>query len=351
MGVLGRAELLFQARNYSGSGAWLDESGNGHDAQFGSTSGADANDPLFKDFTGTQYIWFPGTADNTIQVTLDPTTIYDYTITYLDASTAVGTATSDGAGVLVLAGTDAGFADNDVRLVDVTADGGGATLALFDAGLATAPFESFTDTESNVWTINRSATGLKSTVVDTAMMLRGTDDYHEIPDAAGLDFAANESFTLMSVVRAYDATPGSDMILAAKKADLTTSVGYAFYLDTTGVPTLVIDDGTNPLAEATGPALTDGHSHVVTAVRDATNITVYTDGVAGTPVLDSTVTTLANAEVLRIGRLSGAGTNYIDGETIAEVLWREALSAADVVIAENELLSSRPSAMMLLGVG
>ena len=144
----------------------------------------------------------------------------------------------------------------------------------------------------------------------------------------------------MSVVRGYDVTPGSDMIFSAKKVDLTTSIGWAFYLDTTGVPTLVIDDGTNPLAEATGPALTDGQSHIVAAVRNVPTdkITVYTDGAAGTPVTDSTVLTLANAEVLRFGRLSGAGTNYIDGETLAEALWREALSAADISEAGKVLV-------------
>ena len=47
MAVIDSAELLLQAKNYSGSGAWQDESGNGHHAQLGSTSGADTNDPQF----------------------------------------------------------------------------------------------------------------------------------------------------------------------------------------------------------------------------------------------------------------------------------------------------------------
>ena len=68
MGVLADAELLLQAKNYSGSGAWLDESGNGHDGQLGSTSGSDTNDPLFLEpdggVGGTQYFWNPGSAGN-----------------------------------------------------------------------------------------------------------------------------------------------------------------------------------------------------------------------------------------------------------------------------------------------
>ena len=62
--ALGRAELLLQASNYSGSGEWLDESGNGHHAQFGSTSGSDTNDPLFLSWTGLQYLYLPGINGN-----------------------------------------------------------------------------------------------------------------------------------------------------------------------------------------------------------------------------------------------------------------------------------------------
>lgn len=37
---------------------WLDQSGNGHHAQLGSTSGADTNDPTFLPYDGTQYYYF-----------------------------------------------------------------------------------------------------------------------------------------------------------------------------------------------------------------------------------------------------------------------------------------------------
>ncbi len=63
MGVLARAELLLQAKNYSGSGEWLDEA-KSHNAQFGSASGADTNDPLFLGYTGSQYVYMPGIAAN-----------------------------------------------------------------------------------------------------------------------------------------------------------------------------------------------------------------------------------------------------------------------------------------------
>jgi len=68
MGVLADAELLLQAKNYSGTGDWLDESGNGHNGQLGSTSGADTNDPLFLEpdggVGGAQYLWSNGISGN-----------------------------------------------------------------------------------------------------------------------------------------------------------------------------------------------------------------------------------------------------------------------------------------------
>ncbi len=78
MSILDSAEVLMQASNYSGSGAWLDEA-NSHDAQLGTTSGGDAADPLYLAHTGANYVYFPGTAGNSLTVTLVATTTYDYT--------------------------------------------------------------------------------------------------------------------------------------------------------------------------------------------------------------------------------------------------------------------------------
>lgn len=55
MSILARAELLLQAKNYSGSGDWLDESGNGHDAVFNGPSAF--NEPV-------QVLHLPGIAAN-----------------------------------------------------------------------------------------------------------------------------------------------------------------------------------------------------------------------------------------------------------------------------------------------
>lgn len=62
--LLSRAVAYHKVSEYGGSGALLDLSGNGHDAQFGSTVGADSNDPLYLAHDGTDYAYFPGLAGN-----------------------------------------------------------------------------------------------------------------------------------------------------------------------------------------------------------------------------------------------------------------------------------------------
>lgn len=62
--VLQTADMYAQAKNYNGSGDLLDESGGGHDFQFGSTSGSDTNDPLFLEYTGTTYLYLSGVNGN-----------------------------------------------------------------------------------------------------------------------------------------------------------------------------------------------------------------------------------------------------------------------------------------------
>ncbi len=62
MSILDSAEALYQ--QYSGSGDWLDKN-NSHDAQFG-TGTPGTNDPLFKDFIGTQFLFLPDASFNNI---------------------------------------------------------------------------------------------------------------------------------------------------------------------------------------------------------------------------------------------------------------------------------------------
>ncbi len=198
------------------------------------------------------------------------------------------------------------------------------------------PSVSFTVDQANaaVITINRTATAAKSVEVTRPDFLNFTDDYKRALDHPDLDFALLDSFTYGWVGKMYD-TPANQCLIA-KKADFTTAAGYSLDRGTANAPRAVIADGASAIT-ATGPTITEAEFVIVTAVRDAgVDLTVYVNGIAGTPVADTLAATLANAEELRHSRLSGAGTNYYDGEDIGEFIFREALSAADVVALNGE---------------
>lgn len=233
-----------------------------------------------------------------------------------------GTAATGGAGKHYRAQVYSGIGGTLVLDVDTS---------VITSGAATS-FQSV-DSSPKTVTVNRATSGKKACAVTASCWLLGTDDYIEVPDNADLDFAASDSFTVLAVHRAW-ATFGTNDVLVAKKADTTaTTQGWAL---TAGSSTAAqgqgqIGDGTNGTTAVSG-SRTSGAVSVVATVRNVTadTLTTYLNGVAGTPVTDPTTGTFANSEVVRVGRLSGAGTEYADMELLAVAVWRRALTAAEI---------------------
>ena len=191
-------------------------------------------------------------------------------------------------------------------------------------------------------TINRSTTGKKAAAVVYPLWLFGTDDYMEVADNSLIDFGATDSFTLFAVGRQWSTFGTNDAILA-KKADTTaTTAGYLLGDDgtTAALARMQSGDGTAGTSTTSGSSRTTGTLYTITGVRNvATDDTiVYLNSTAGTAVTDTTTTTLANAEVLRLGRLSGAGTEYNDMELVAAAIFTRALSATEITTLYNYYL-------------
>jgi hypothetical protein len=180
--------------------------------------------------------------------------------------------------------------------------------------------------------LSRATSGRKSVAVVSPVWLFGTDDYMEVSDNTLLDFGAINSFTVIAVHRVWD-TQATNRTLLAKKADTTdTTRGWSV---SNGSTTALegqaqIGDGVAGVT-AVSAARTAGALSVTAAVRDvdASTLTVYLNGVADTPVTDTTAD-LSNAEVMRIARLSGAGTEYADMELIGVAVFRRVLTASEV---------------------
>lgn len=214
---------------------------------------------------------------------------------------------------------------------------GGTTVfdADFTTGITSGAQTTFTESSANAATvtINRSTSGRKAVAVTRPILLFGTDDYLEVPDNDLLDFGVSDSFTMLLVHRAW-ATFATSAAGVAKKANATaTTQGWLLSAGSTTAAQgqMQVGDGTNGTTAVSG-SRTSGALSIVTAVRNVTADTVQTflGNTGGTAITDATTTTSANAEVMRIGRLSGAGTGYSDFEVLAAAVWRRALNANEI---------------------
>ena len=226
----------------------------------------------------------------------------------------------------------------------------------FDDPGVVEPYSTFTELSPNgaTVTINRTATGVKATLVDRPLWLLGGNDHLEVADDAGLDVTASDAATLMVWGRIYDTSPDEDQVLVGKKDNLTTSAGYTLYVESADATAkFLIGDGSLDDEDPT-PNLTVGQGFVITGVKNETDddIESFLDGTGGSAVTDSTTATLANALAFNIGASSNATpASYLDGEVFAVVFWNVALSDADVAKAGRELTTLLPNAIMLMGVG
>lgn len=210
--------------------------------------------------------------------------------------------------------------------------GGTAALTINTHTQPTEPFSTFTDGTGKTVTINRSATGRKSTMVDRTMMLFGTDDYLEIPHASDLDLGATQPLTAIYAGRSYDTTPAAVEVLIGKKDNNNTTAGWFLYNNSaTDYAVARIADGTvNPFA-ITGD-LTAGQAFTVGLVRDvvADAVTSYQNGVLQNSNSDTTTATSANSEPVRIGADGGAAALFLDGEFFGAAVFRERLTVEEI---------------------
>lgn len=233
---------------------------------------------------------------------------------------------------------------------------GGTTV--FDADftkLAHGGQTTFVESSANAATvtINRSATGRKTVLVDRNVWLFGTDDYLEIPDNDLLDFGADDKFTLMIVARKWGTSTGQQL-LAKTDSQASSMLGYGIQIDTTTSTVYrlpLLGDGTTRRFDAS-ESVTAGDMYVIVGVRDkaGSGLSGYVNNFTNAATSDTSTGTLANSEVFRVGRLSGSGTSYFDGEVVAVAVWRRALTADEIaLVTQYYNLSIGPWGGLVLG--
>jgi hypothetical protein len=211
---------------------------------------------------------------------------------------------------------------------------GGTTVldADFTTGITSGGQTSFAESSSNAATvtINRSTSGRKSVAVVRPVWLLGTDDFFEVADNDLLDFGATDSFTVVAVVRQWASLTSAQTLIAKATGVVAPAVGYAVARDSSGYYG-VIGDGVAAPFDYPGVAA-NSNLNLIAAVRNVATdtITAYQSSSANAGATDTTTLTLANAQVMRIGRLSGASGNYADMELLAAMVFRRALSATEL---------------------
>ena len=452
MSILDSAELLLQARNYSGSGNWLDEA-NSHDAVFVG--------PLFKayDVTVGQYIFLPGTTGNYLSTpnaannahdnltdlwiagrfalddwtpAADTTLIAKWEDTSNERSyrfmvdttgvLRIGWSTNGASGNVVeedsttaptvsngallwvaatvdisvgtvkfytggsgttpvwvqlgttVSGSGASSIHDGTAVLEVGTDNTGTAQHLlgevydaevkngYDEGVGTlqfdlsstaptTPYATFAELSTNATTvtINRTSTGLVSTVVDRNMFLLTTNDRFEIPDDAQLDFTGSEALTVMSVFRPFNVS-ASSRVIAGKKSSNTGGAGYNLFQSGANA-FFYIDDGTD-INDGVAAGFVAQVLDSIAGVRNITDddIEVFSTGSgSGGPTTDTTTGSLANALAFKIGS-NGAGTpaQFYEGEIHAVALWRSALTDTEVLAAHVAMATGYMGEGMLL---
>jgi hypothetical protein len=190
--------------------------------------------------------------------------------------------------------------------------------------------------QRRVATLNRASAGRRSVAVPTAVWSLATDDWFEVPDSVLLDMGAGQDFTALVIQRPWWLQGSSDTLVAKVDTTTVTAQGWAVSNPTTGDALRTagrIGDGSAG-AEAFGPQRLTGQRQAAVLVRSGGTLTSWTGGAAGTPVA-ATTGDLSNGSVMRIGRLSGAGTEYLDSEIRAVAVWRRALTTAEITAVLN----------------
>jgi hypothetical protein len=233
------------------------------------------------------------------------------------------------------------------RMIVKDGIGGTTVLDVNTAALSSGGDTTFAAATGQTVTIIRSTSGRKSVAVVRDVLLFGTDDFLEVPDSDLLDFAAADSFTTMTAFR-YWGSSVNNTVLAKKTDTAAAAVGYYQYL-TSGTVGFSIADGVNRDFTNNGGS-TAGTQTVLAGIRDVATdqIRSIVNGLTTVNTTDPTTSTLANAEVLRIGRLSGAGGFYADMEFSGSAIWRRALTAAEVALVNTHYTTGPTAASTAL---
>lgn len=189
-------------------------------------------------------------------------------------------------------------------------------------------------------TINRSATGLKTSIVDeNKVVFDGSDDYISVDDHARLDFGDDVAFTIAARIIAHHQAPAFRETILAKRTTTTGAnvAGYTIHRQASGSAfrLSVGDSGSSSVYASAASDVTVSTSSVVAARTTGLVMRAFVTGVGGTEAND-TVGDKSNSSALWFGSFTGGG-EYARMEMSSAALFRRALTDTQILALNREM--------------
>jgi hypothetical protein len=290
--------------------------------------------PIHLPHDGTSYLYFPGTVGNTLTVPRPAVPTY-WRAAFEDGPAAEG---SSDAITLAFGGEQAAFAGKGLRRLTLYSDSARtAIVGRFDASLVDERRHHMVDAFGNVWTIDRSPSGLKCAVVDRPLFLLAHERHFTVPSHPLLDFREDQDFTVVIAVRAFGEFGASSPVLMAKGASgATPSLGWSLRaVEQTLRPLGVIVTGSGGFATGAAERSLSGVPIAVALRRSGAELALMMGDTVEDEVAASAAD-IATTEELRIGRSSGSGTSNADMEFIGAAVFRTSLTPTQMELLVDE---------------
>lgn len=208
---------------------------------------------------------------------------------------------------------------------------------VFDANftrLTSGAATSFTESSANAATvtINRAASGRKSTVATRPTWLFGTDDFLQVSDHPLLNFDATQDMTAVVALEQWG-TPSSYARMIAKRAGGGSTVGWSLGDNNLALEGSMFNgDGTTG-AGAVGAALTAGVRATTGGIvaRGAATMRAFANNtLSGSAPSIAGMGSFVNSQPLRVGSDSAVVTSTLDAALDTALVYRRALSSGEV---------------------
>ncbi len=179
------------------------------------------------------------------------------------------------------------------------------------------------------WTITRSATGLKTTLVTSSVdVFDGSDDYWQLPDSATPTWTATTGeYTAVMLGRWHDDPGGFKRYFSSE-----TSSNIPWAVQTTGSETFYCraEGSTAPASTSQTTSIPYGDLYVVAGVIDDGTMAVFSDvDGLGSPTSITGIGSFTH-QAPRIGAQAFNGASALESETFATLVFDRALSETEL---------------------